>query len=83
MGAYETLGHYQMGLFIGEPPPRFFVGHWPIPSRIAEPFFAPADWIDRMARQLFDYLPPIWLVVLVAIVTFVAGITVILWRFLR
>jgi hypothetical protein len=80
MGAYEATGD-GAGTFVGNAPHRHFV-NWMIPS-VAEPLFAPGDWIDNKARQLFDDLPPTWLVVLVAIVTFVAGITVSLWRFLR
>jgi hypothetical protein len=56
MGVYETFGYWRMGLFFGEPPPRFFIGHWPIPSKIADPFFAPADWIDGAARQVWHAL---------------------------
>ena len=52
MGAYETMVHWHMGTFLGNPGPRFFIGRWSIPSKIAEPFFAPAHWIDKLARHL-------------------------------
>lgn len=54
MAAYEATGTWQMGTFIGEShPPRFFVGNWAVPPAIAEPFFAPADWIDETTRQVW------------------------------
>jgi hypothetical protein len=55
MGIYEATQKPRFGYTIGRPP-RFFIGQWPIPSAIAEPLFAPADWIDEKTRQAWGLI---------------------------
>jgi hypothetical protein len=50
LGAYYATDTPRAGLIVGHPP-RYMIGPYGIPNTIAEPFFAPADWIDEAIRQ--------------------------------
>jgi hypothetical protein len=53
MGAYEATEN-GAGTFVGNTSHRHF-GKWMIPS-VAEPLFAPGDWIDNKARQAWGLI---------------------------
>jgi hypothetical protein len=53
MCAYESTEN-GAGLFIGNTPHRHFM-KWSIP-RAADPLFAPGDWIDEKAREVWHVI---------------------------